>query len=134
MQNTSTTENDHPPICNATHLLDFAKICKTPPITNKQAGMAVCLFDHDTHTKLEHVQRSRFCCCSGGTWRNMQCSARGYSSSFLFGFFGLRDRLLALHRGQMGALRWICWWHDMQAYNIPRTKSHIHHLQRHIHK
>lgn len=28
-----------------------------------------------------------------------------YSSGFLLGFFGLRERLLALHNGQMGALR-----------------------------
>lgn len=30
---------------------------------------------------------------------------RIYSSGFLLGFFGLRERLLALHNGQMGALR-----------------------------
>ena len=29
--------------------------------------------------------------------------------SFLFGFFGFLDLDLALHNGQMGALRWICW-------------------------
>jgi hypothetical protein len=28
--------------------------------------------------------------------------------SFFFGFLGLRERDFALHRGQMGALRWIC--------------------------
>ena len=28
-----------------------------------------------------------------------------HSSIFLFGFFGFLDRLFALHRGQMGALR-----------------------------
>lgn len=28
-----------------------------------------------------------------------------YSSGFLLGFFGLRERLLALHSGQMGAFR-----------------------------
>lgn len=39
-----------------------------------------------------------------------------YSSGFLLGFFGLRERLLALHNGQMGAFRWICWWQDKQAW------------------
>lgn len=32
--------------------------------------------------------------------------------SFFFGFFGFRERLLALHNGQIGAFLWICWWHD----------------------
>ena len=32
-------------------------------------------------------------------------AVRIYSSIFLLGFLGLRERLLALHRGQMGALR-----------------------------
>lgn len=41
---------------------------------------------------------------------------RIYSSGFLLGFFGLRERLLALHNGQMGALRCICWWQDKQAW------------------
>jgi len=30
------------------------------------------------------------------------------SSSLRFGFFGLRERLLALQSGQIGAFRWIC--------------------------
>ena len=38
------------------------------------------------------------------------------SSCFLFVFFGCLDLLLALHRGHIGALRWICWWHDKQAF------------------
>lgn len=40
-----------------------------------------------------------------------------YSSSFLFGFLGFLDLLLALHSGQIGALRWICWWQDRHAWN-----------------
>ena len=39
------------------------------------------------------------------------------SSSFRFGFFGLRERLFALHNGHIGALRCICWWQERQAYN-----------------
>lgn len=39
-----------------------------------------------------------------------------YSSGFLLGFLGLRERLLALQRGQIGAFRWICWWQDRQAW------------------
>lgn len=46
--------------------------------------------------------------------------SRIYSSGFLLGFFGLRERLLALHNGQMGALRWICWWQDRQAWREGR--------------
>lgn len=36
--------------------------------------------------------------------------------SFFFGFLGLRERDFALHRGQIGALRWICWWQDMHDF------------------
>jgi len=32
------------------------------------------------------------------------------------GFLGLRERDLALHNGQIGAFRWICWWHDKQDF------------------
>lgn len=31
---------------------------------------------------------------------------------FFLGFLGFLERDLALQSGQMGALRWICWWHD----------------------
>ena len=39
------------------------------------------------------------------------------SSNFLLGFLGFLERLLALHRGQIGALRWICWWQERHAWN-----------------
>lgn len=51
--------------------------------------------------------------CRKGEWQTSGWVA--YSSGFLLGFFGLRERLLALQSGQMGALRWICWWQDKQA-------------------
>ena len=51
--------------------------------------------------------RNEPCHCEGGN---------GVDDSFLFGFLGLRLRLLALHNGQIGALRWICWWHDRHAF------------------
>lgn len=35
---------------------------------------------------------------------------------FFLGFFGLRERDLALQSGQMGAFRWICWWQDRQDF------------------
>lgn len=38
------------------------------------------------------------------------------SSCFLLVFFGCRERLLALHSGQIGAFLWICWWQDRQAF------------------
>lgn len=38
-----------------------------------------------------------------------------YSSGFRLGFLGFLERLFALHNGQMGALRWICWWQDRHA-------------------
>lgn len=50
---------------------------------------------------------------------------RIYSSGFLFGFFGLRERLLALHSGQIGALRWICWWQDKQAWRGGEGGNHV---------
>lgn len=34
------------------------------------------------------------------------------AQSFFLGFLGFLLRDLALQRGQIGALRWICWWHD----------------------
>ena len=39
-----------------------------------------------------------------------------FFQSFFFGFLGLRERDFALHNGQIGALRWICWWHDKQDF------------------
>lgn len=33
-----------------------------------------------------------------------------------FGFFGFLDLDLALHSGQIGALRCICWWHERHAF------------------
>ncbi|CAH2218350.1 jg429 [Pararge aegeria aegeria] len=44
--------------------------------------------------------------------RQLSGGARGGRVYFFLGFLGFRERLLALHSGQMGALRWICWWHD----------------------
>lgn len=38
------------------------------------------------------------------------------SSCFLLVFFGCRERLLALHSGQIGAFLWICWWQDRHAF------------------
>lgn len=51
-----------------------------------------------------------------------------YSSGFLLGFFGLRERLLALHSGQMGALRWICWWQDRQAWREEEISAELPHI------
>ena len=45
-----------------------------------------------------------------------KCCVLSHSSIFRFGFLGLRERLLALQSGQMGAFLWICWWHDKQAW------------------
>ena len=36
--------------------------------------------------------------------------------SFFLGFLGFLDLDLALQRGQMGALRWICWWQERQDF------------------
>lgn len=56
---------------------------------------------------------SHVCYSYIGFW---SCACVCYSSGFLLGFLGLRERLLALHKGQIGAFRWICWWQDRQAF------------------
>lgn len=47
--------------------------------------------------------------CVGQVFSKVVESTVCYSSGFLLGFLGLRERLLALQRGQIGAFRWICW-------------------------
>lgn len=54
--------------------------------------------------------------CVSQAFSEVVSSCACYSSGFLLGFLGLRERLLALQRGQIGAFRWICWWQDRQAW------------------
>ena len=44
---------------------------------------------------------------------NLSCDCGDNESClFFFGFLGFLDRLLALHKGHIGAFRCICWWQD----------------------
>jgi len=36
---------------------------------------------------------------------------------YFLAFFGFRERDFALHRGQMGAFLWMCWWQDAHCWN-----------------
>ena len=40
----------------------------------------------------------------------------GFHSFLFFVFLGFRERDLALHIGQIGEFRWICWWQERQVF------------------
>lgn len=115
-RNDQTVTRQHPQLLSAYKEIDQRLV------GNQDRRENIVLTPHETETKL----RSSWSLCpnecvqfyqkkgEGEPWggHRLPCKAQVpppfHSSCFLLGFLGFRDRLFALHSGQMGAFRWIC--------------------------